>query len=90
VTAPARDESHFSETSSSGAGESVLIVEDEDNVRELLQSALTERGYRVVSAPSGDEAMRLVDDGVAVDLLVTDMVMPGAMNGRIGTEEKRR
>jgi two-component system, cell cycle sensor histidine kinase and response regulator CckA len=83
VTPPPRDEYHSAAAYSAGAGEAVLLVEDEENVRDLLQSALTERGYRVLSAPNGDEAMRLLEsDGAAVDLLVTDMVMPGALNGR--------
>jgi PAS domain S-box-containing protein len=83
VGPPARDEHHLPAPSIAGAGETVLVVEDEDNVRELLHAALTARGYCVLTASNGDEAIRLLErDGVAVDLLVTDMVMPGALNGR--------
>jgi two-component system, cell cycle sensor histidine kinase and response regulator CckA len=62
--------------------ETVLLVEDEDGVRELLQEILTEQGYRVLAASRGAEALR-ISDAVAeeIPLLVTDVVMP-RMNGR--------
>jgi CheY-like chemotaxis protein len=62
--------------------ETILLVEDEDAVRGLLNEVLTESGYKVLQASSGAEALR-VSRGHAgpVDLLLTDVVMPG-MGGR--------
>lgn len=56
----------------------VLVAEDEPAIRRLLVTVLEQRGFEVVAAASGDEALRLADrqDG-AFDLLVTDVVMPG-------------
>ena len=63
-------------------GETVLVLEDEDGVRELAARVLRDRGYRVVLARNGAEALdRLRDDG-GPDLLLTDVIVPD-----MGTEE---
>ncbi|AUX43293.1 sensor histidine kinase [Sorangium cellulosum] len=69
--------------SPAGGDETVLVVEDDDAVRKLIVEVLERRGYGVLSASSGEEALdALAHDGVeAIDLLLTDLVMPG-MNGR--------
>jgi PAS domain S-box-containing protein len=54
----------------------VLVVEDEPIVRELAATILAEQGYRVFEAGSGAEAIKLVDDGLSPDLLLTDVIMP--------------
>ncbi|MGZ5202926.1 MAG: histidine kinase famiy protein, partial [Telluria sp.] len=59
----------------------VLVVEDNDDVRELAESVLSLEGYRVLSAPSGESALALLDEHRDVDLLFTDVIMPGGMNG---------
>jgi signal transduction histidine kinase/ActR/RegA family two-component response regulator len=64
-----------------GSGETVLVVEDEESVRETTVRALEELGYRVLSADGGPAALRLLDTSPAVALLLTDVVMPD-MNGR--------
>lgn len=59
--------------------ERILLVEDEELVRELASRVLSQQGYFVTEAASGPEAMALFDQrGGAYDLLVTDVVMPGA------------
>lgn len=61
--------------------EHILLVEDEDAVRVTLQRQLTNLGYRVTEAASGDEGLaRLRLDG-SIALLVTDIVMPGSLQG---------
>ena len=56
----------------------VLVVEDEETVRRLACRVLRTRGYQVLEARDGAEALRLVrDQAVAVDLLLTDIIMPG-------------
>ena len=57
--------------------ERVLLVEDDAMVRELVAAALARFGYCVQAASGGEEALALVDSGLAFDLLLTDMTMPG-------------
>jgi CheY-like chemotaxis protein len=59
----------------------ILVVEDNDDVRELAESVLGIGGYRVLSAPSGERALAMLDEHKDVDLLFTDVIMPGGMNG---------
>jgi CheY-like chemotaxis protein len=62
--------------------ETILLVEDEGEVRALVRQVLQERGYRVVEASSPREALRLASDTAApIDLLLTDVIMP-QMTGR--------
>lgn len=64
-----------------GQGETILIAEDEDNLLSMLTGVILSLGYKVVPASSGVEALRLIDDGVEFDLLLTDIVMPGGVGG---------
>ncbi len=62
--------------------ETILLVEDDDAVRELSRTVLESRGYTVLAATSGDEALRLARQaGTSIDLVLTDVVMPG-LSGR--------
>ena len=55
----------------------ILLVEDEESLRELVSATLTEAGYAVIAAVSGLEALALWElHGESIDLLFTDMVMP--------------
>jgi signal transduction histidine kinase len=62
--------------------ETILLVEDNDDVRQYAKSALEELGYKVLVSPDGAGALRIVNDGTHIDLLFTDIVLPGGMNGR--------
>jgi CheY-like chemotaxis protein len=62
--------------------ETLLLVEDEDAVRALVRNVLREKGYRILEASRGEEALELAEQyGEPIDLLLTDVVMP-QMNGR--------
>ncbi|MCX2900783.1 hybrid sensor histidine kinase/response regulator [Pseudomonas mandelii] len=60
-----------------GGHETVLVVEDNDAVRAAAVELLHEEGYQVLTAANGDIAMQMLLEGVAVDLIFTDVVMPG-------------
>lgn len=63
------------------APETILLVEDEERVRKLGQRALESLGYRVLTAADGQEALEVYRSADWIDLVLTDMVMPG-MGGR--------
>ena len=65
-----------------GGSERIVVVEDDALVREHVVRQLTHLGYRIRAAMSADEALELLEADAAVDLLFTDVVMPGTMNGR--------
>ncbi|WP_150745015.1 PAS domain-containing sensor histidine kinase [Pseudomonas fluorescens] len=60
-----------------GGNETVLVVEDNEAVRSAAVELLREEGYQVLTAGNGDTAMQMLLEGVAVDLIFTDVVMPG-------------
>ncbi len=61
--------------------ESILVVEDNAAVRQTLLLQLGGLGYQVVEAKNADEAMAILEEGRKIDLLFTDVVMPGSMSG---------
>ncbi|KMO18420.1 histidine kinase [Methylobacterium platani JCM 14648] len=65
-----------------GAGETVLIVDDEPTVRMLVTDVLNDLGYTAVEAADGAGGLRVLQSDARVDLLVTDVGLPGGMNGR--------
>jgi DNA-binding response OmpR family regulator len=65
----------------------ILVVEDEEDIRAIIVNVLTKPGYQVLEAADGAEALRLMEDA-AVDLLITDVVMPD-MNGFELAQEAR-
>jgi PAS domain S-box-containing protein len=60
-----------------GGHERILVVEDNEAVRVSAVELLREEGYRILTATNGDVAMQMLLQGVAVDLIFTDVVMPG-------------
>ncbi|CRL52311.1 MULTISPECIES: PAS domain-containing sensor histidine kinase [unclassified Pseudomonas] len=60
-----------------GGHESILVVEDNEAVRASAVELLREEGYQVLTAANGDQAMQMLLEGTAVDLIFTDVVMPG-------------
>jgi CheY-like chemotaxis protein len=71
-----------SEEISHGAGEAILIVDDEASVRMLVTEVLTENGYNVLEAANAASAMKVIDANPNIALLITDVGLPGGMNGR--------
>jgi PAS domain S-box-containing protein len=70
------------ETADHPGSELILLVEDNDSVRELAKFQLQALGYRVLEAATSTEALRAVAEHGDIDLLFTDVVMPGQLNGR--------
>jgi signal transduction histidine kinase len=65
-----------------GGRETILVVEDETNLLELVRTILEHYQYRILTASSGVEALRVWDEHRGqIDLLLTDMIMPGGMTG---------
>ena len=57
--------------------QTILVVDDEPEIRKLVTAMLTRNGYRVLTADSGENAVRLFRNNPGVDLLLTDVVAPG-------------
>ena len=79
---PASDASPPEDNELRGGSETILCVEDDDVVRAHVTGRLESLGYKVITASNAAQALELVNSGAAFDLLFTDIVMPGAMNGR--------
>jgi CheY-like chemotaxis protein len=62
--------------------ECILVVEDDALVRNYVKAQLASLGYQTLIAGNAAEALALIDQGATVDLLFTDVIMPGTMNGR--------
>lgn len=75
-----------------GGNETILVVEDDPTVRASVTTQLGSLGYVTITAANAQEALARIDAGEQFDLLFTDLVMPGPMNGRQLAEEaaKRR
>lgn len=71
-------------------GLTILMVEDDASVMEVGSAILMDCGHRVVTVATADEAIGQVRDGLAFDLLFSDIVMPGEMNGVALAGEVRR
>lgn len=65
-----------------GAGETVLVIDDEPMVRMLVMEILQEAGYNALEAEDGPAGLKILNTDVRIDLLITDVGLPGGMNGR--------
>jgi CheY-like chemotaxis protein len=77
VTAEAAEASPRSE-----AGETVLVVDDEPTVRMLVVEVLEDLGYTTIEAADGPGGLQVLNSNARIDLLITDVGLPGGMNGR--------
>ena len=75
-----------------GGDEAVLVVEDDPLVRRYVMTQIESLGYTTLEAANATEALHIIDNGANIDLLFTDVIMPGHMNGRQLVDEalKRR
>ena len=75
-----------------GGDETILVVEDDTLVRKYVMSQVASLGYETLEAANAAEALKIIENGAEVDLLFTDVIMPGTMNGRQLVDEalKRR
>jgi CheY-like chemotaxis protein len=65
-----------------GEGEVVLVIDDDPTVRMLVAEVLADLGYAVIEAPDGPAGLKVLDSNARIDLLITDVGLPGGMNGR--------
>ena len=70
--------------------ETILVVEDEDDVRSFTRDTLRELGYEVREASNGHEALHALETNPGLRLLFTDIGLPGGLNGRQLADEARR
>ena len=59
----------------------IFLVEDHAQVRKIIEMVLVQGGYRVTTAESGDQAREMLQGGLVADLLLSDIRMPGSMDG---------
>ena len=65
-----------------GGSERILIVEDDESVRNVVMDMVSELGYAVLKAENAEQALVVLESGVAIDLLFTDVIMPGSISTR--------
>jgi signal transduction histidine kinase/FixJ family two-component response regulator len=77
-----RRENLPAQTNEQGAGETVLVVDDEPLLRMLMTDSLLDSGYSALEAHDGPSALKILESDARIDLLITDVGLPGGMNGR--------
>ena len=65
-----------------GQGETVLVIDDEEAIRMLIGDVLGEAGYRILEAEDGPSGLKTLQSDTRIDLLITDVGLPGGFNGR--------
>lgn len=69
--------------------ETILVVDDREEVAQLAKLILEDSGYRAIVAGDGQQALKILDSGQSVDMLFTDLIMPGGLNGVMLAREVR-
>ena len=87
---PANEKDAPSKNPPRGRGETVLVVEDDASVRRLVVNILGELGYRTIDAEDGAGALAILEHSPKIDLLFSDMVLPGGMTGLEIAEQAKR
>jgi PAS domain S-box-containing protein len=82
AAAPADTPAAASPSAHPRGGETILVVEDDVQVRAFVLSQLRDLGYRVFESADGPQAQAILESDAAIDLLFTDVVMPGGLTGR--------
>jgi CheY-like chemotaxis protein len=86
----AREAESVSDDEKAIGTETILVVEDDDALRLYTVEILNDLGYSVLAAPNGAAALEMIERRHDIDLLFTDIVMPGGMNGRQLADEAIR
>ncbi|MDA8747724.1 ATP-binding protein, partial [Litoreibacter sp.] len=76
-----REEPYARQMPTTGDGQRILVVEDESHLLEAMEALIENLGYKVHKATSGRKALEMIKNGLEVDLLLTDIVMPGGLGG---------
>jgi CheY-like chemotaxis protein len=63
-------------------GETILVIDDEEPIRMLIADVLEEAGYRILEAADGVAGLKILQSEARIDLLITDVGLPGGFNGR--------
>jgi CheY-like chemotaxis protein len=71
-----------SSNTAAGTGQRILVVEDEFLIRLTLSEVLADEGYEVLEAESGDEAIALLEASPDIAVVLTDIQLPGSLDGR--------
>src|SRR5439155_14436558 len=90
AVAPAGAATHAAPAEPVGGRETILVVEDDALVRNYVMAQLRNLGYRTLEAANAAEAIAVADSAAEFDLLFTDIIMPGSMNGRQLADEVAR
>jgi CheY-like chemotaxis protein len=73
-----------------GHGKTILVVEDQPDVREIIEMSLGDLDYRILTAADGMAARRVLESDETIDLLLTDIVMPNGVSGLELAHEARQ
>ena len=69
-------------SAANATGETILVVDDEATIRHLIDEVLDDAGYTVIGAADGAAGLKVLQSGARIELLITDVGLPGGMNGR--------